>query len=254
MSKKHGHSKRHRRTRKRTHTMRKRGGGWGMGKLITPGYPENVPYQPAGSLVKDCAPTTIPRPGLMSAGTIAQIPAGLPGVTKGGSRKTYRKRGGGSLFSQTSTAQVNQANGVGASSYSSYDKIPCGVSYPSPPTPSGAFTYPPAPGQYPQALTKVMGGMAPLLDPMASTINGPATVPTVTVGTAAGGVGLYMPTAGYTFKPEFTGSSALPVFAGNIGYPAQGFNAACLKTGGGKKKAHRKGRKSHRRSTKRRRD
>lgn len=251
MSKKHGHSKRHRRTRKRTHTMRKRGGGWGMGGLVAPGsYAEAVKYQGVGT---DCAPTTIPRPGLMSAGTIAQIPAGLPGVTKGGSRKTYRKRGGGSLFSQTSTAQV-QPNGIGASSYSSYDKISCGAAYPSPPTPAGAFTSPPAGGQYPQALSKVMGGMAPLVDPMASTINGPATVPTVTVGTAAGGVGLYMPTAGYTFKPEFTGSSALPVFAGNIGYPARGFNAACLKTGGGKKKAHRKGRKSHRRSTKRRRD
>lgn len=248
MSKKHGHSKRHRRTRKRTHTMRKRGGGWSMGGLVAPGsYSEAVKYQGAGT---DCAAITVPRPGLMSAGTIAQIPAGLPGVTKGGSRKTYRKRGGGSLFSQTSTAQV-QPNGIGASSYSSYDKISCGAAYPSPPTPAGAFTSPPAGGQYPQALSKVMGGMAPLVDPMASTINGPATVPTVTVGTAAGGVGLYMPTAGYTFKPEFTGSSATPVFAGNIGYPAQGFNAACLKTGGGKKKAHRKGRKSHRRSTKR---
>jgi hypothetical protein len=243
MSKKHGHSKRHRRTRKRTHTMRKRGGGWGIGTfpIVAPGsYPEAVKYQGTGT---DCAPTTIPRPGLMSAGTIAQISGGLPGVAKGGSRKTYKKRGGGSLFSQTSTAHV-QPNGVGGSSYFSYDKIPCGVAYPSPPTPAGAFTSPPA-------LSKVMGGMAPL---NMGTYSSPATVPTVTVGTAAGGVGLYMPTAGYTFKPEFTGSSATPVFAGNIGYPAQGFNAACLKTGGGKKKAHRKGRKSHRRSTKRRRD
>ncbi len=253
MSKKHGHSKRHSRTRKRTHTMRKRGGGWGMGGLVAPGsYAAAVPYQTPGSLVKDCAPTTIPRPGLMSAGSIAQIPAGLPGVTKGGSRKTYRKRGGGSLFSQTGSAQV-QPNGIGASSYSSYDKISCGAAYPSPPTPAGAFTSPPAGGQYPNALFKVMGGMAPLTG--MATYSSPANVPTVTVGTAAGGVGLYMPTAGYTFKPEFTGSSATPVFAGNIGYPARGFNAAWLKTGVGKKKAHRKGRKSHRRrSTKRRKD
>jgi hypothetical protein len=228
----------------KTHKMKKsrgrkarRGGGWTDGGMIpgAAGYIQHTQYSGAG---KDCPVVSVPRPGMLPSYQ-APISGGLPGVGKmfGGSGRLggtgpgsvaiaqAKMMKGGRWGADPALGPLNPVNGVGATGYAPIARLHCetGTYNSLNPNPNGIQTMSTAPPYVPGWTPYMKGG---------NSVDNRTPPPTVEVG-AVDAMRIYSPTAGYSsvpMNPLVTGANAAVQM--QIGYPAGGFNPACLKTGG----------------------
>lgn len=214
-----------------------RGGGWTDSGMIpgAAGYIQHNQYSGPG---KDCPVVTVPRPGMLP-GYQPPVSGGLPGVGKmfGGSGRLggtgpgsvavaqAKMVKGGRWGADPGNGPLNPVNGVGAASYVPIGRLHCetGTTNPLNPNPHSIQTISTAPGYVPGWTQYMKGG---------NSVDNRTPPPTVEVG-AVDAMRIYSPTAGYSsvpMNPLVTGANAAVQM--QVGYPAGGFNPACLKTGG----------------------
>ena len=241
--------KSNRRSHRRRHSTKRRGGGWttGPGYIAgAPGYIVNTPYGGPG---KDCAGVDM-RPGYITSALSGA--GGLPGVSRGGATQLgsggpvvsgFRgyTTGAAAELAQMAPAPAMRGgrygtgelaplspNGVGTTP-GAIMRLPCeaGTYNPINPNPGGIQTMSTGVG-YVTGWTPFMKGGSKRRN---KTRRGGA-FPVVHVG-AADSMRYYAPNAGYSNAPMTPAVPNNPGIMIQPPYNAGAFNMACLKTGGG---------------------